>query len=47
MTDTQSLDVSPFLNAKVSIESAIDQSGMIAVAWFKSYAAIYVLKRSI
>ena len=30
----------------VSIESAIDQGGVIAVAWSKSYALIYVLKLS-
>ena len=35
MTYTQSLNVSPSLNVKVSIESAIGQSGIIAVAWFK------------
>ena len=32
---------------KVDIESAIGPGGRIAVAWFKSYASIYVLKRSI
>ena len=47
MTYTQSLDVSPFWNVKVSIESATGPWGIIAVALFKSYAAFYVLKRSI
>ena len=43
VTYTQSLDVSYM---KISIESAIDNSGIIAVAWSKSYASIYVLRRS-
>ena len=44
MTYTQSLDISYM---KISIESAIGPGGIIAVAWFKSYVSIYVLRRSI
>ena len=32
---------------KVGVESAIDPGGVIAAAWFKTCALIYVLKRSI
>ena len=35
------------LKREVKIESAIGPGGRIAVPWFKSYASIYVLKRSI
>ena len=35
------------LKREVRIESAIGPVRRIAVAWFKSYAAFYVLKRSI
>jgi len=35
------------LKREGSIESAISPGGIIAIAWFKSYPAIYVLKRSI
>ena len=44
MTCTLSLDVSPFKNMTVS---AIGTGGKIAVAWVKSNAPVYVLKRSV
>ena len=38
MTYTESLDVLPVKNEKVSIESAICPDGITAVAWFESHA---------
>ena len=44
---TLSLKVSPLEYATVDIESTIGPGGIIAAAWIKSFAAIYVFEGSI